>query len=126
MTLVATGLRVVRTIPRWGRNAACYGHRIKGSWGPWPRAPMTARTHPEKKWVAGTNESKARANHLVDKSRLTEWVHGRHAGDASQRGEKGQCIGLELKIDSAVIHPRTWQFPTHFSRVTPSPLYCIV
>lgn len=58
---------------------------------------MTARTHPEKKWVAGTNESKARANHWVGKSRLTEWIHRRHAGDASQRGEKGQCIG-ELNL----------------------------
>lgn len=37
-------------------------------------APIMKSTHPEKKWAAGTNESKPMAQSLIGKSRLTRWV----------------------------------------------------
>lgn len=59
---------------------------------------MSARTHPEKKWVAGTNESKDRTNHLAAKSRLTGWVWedatlGGNKNLQVKGGEQRQCIG---------------------------------
>ena len=88
-----TGCHPVTRVVHLGLGA-CYG----GSWGPSSSAPMSARTHPEKKWAAGTNESKDRANDLAAKSRLTGWVFK----DATLGGKKnlqvkggklGQCIG---------------------------------
>ena len=92
MTLVATGRReFVRIL--MGRYKACKRHRILGSRN---CAPIKRRTHPEKKWAAGTNKSKAKAQSLMGESRLPRWVDATLGGAASHRGMQ---IDLILSIN---------------------------